>query len=559
MITLVIGPICLLVFFELQFLPYDHIGITSWQRVAVGIDLLLVWLFWPRIGLRGGPPDRPDRLARAMHVIKPLMTYAIMLVLTVGSAVLLLIVATVPGEEFEAWFARRTDLPLHARLDWLRQKLVAGSYDPATRKPESLWSNRLVLPGFDVIDHTKLDTEAKIQALRETISLRSRHLEGAILAGAGLRKADFTAAHLQNAQLDGADLRETTFGCASTDRCTHLENARLFEANLAGATLDGALLQGAYLSSAQLQGVSFDGADVRGADFTAAHLEGAVLSNANLQGARLFNARLQGASLDFADLKVAKMDGAQLQGASLYETQIQGADLKSVNFGGALLYGVYTWHADVSNVSMTNAWLEDPHMGPVTPCRAITSITPCRWTVQTMVDVRNEISATSISDDRKAATLADLEKRLNPGQPLVSELAGDVAAWESHFGAKPNAAEYKAELARAWGSIVCNSGAARFVLPRLIDRMDKSPFPLPNSEDNLFKASLAGLFLSDTCVGVADASSDRVMRLKQFRALDHAQPISAIATPSGTPSPQPADANSSSRSLPHAPSQGSRP
>src|SRR3954464_6596115 len=49
MITLVIGPICLLVFFELQFLPYHHTGITGWQRVAVGVDLLLIWLFWPRI------------------------------------------------------------------------------------------------------------------------------------------------------------------------------------------------------------------------------------------------------------------------------------------------------------------------------------------------------------------------------------------------------------------------------------------------------------------------------------------------------------------------------
>jgi uncharacterized protein YjbI with pentapeptide repeats len=70
-----------------------------------------------------------------------------------------------------------------------------------------------VLPGLDVIDHTKLD-EAKIAALPQTASLRARHLEGAVLIGAGLRKVDFTAAHLENARLDGADLRSASLNHA---------------------------------------------------------------------------------------------------------------------------------------------------------------------------------------------------------------------------------------------------------------------------------------------------------------------------------------------------------
>ena len=55
LITLVVGPILLLLFFELQFLPYHDETISWWQRVAVGIDLGLLWLFWPRIALRN--PD----------------------------------------------------------------------------------------------------------------------------------------------------------------------------------------------------------------------------------------------------------------------------------------------------------------------------------------------------------------------------------------------------------------------------------------------------------------------------------------------------------------------
>src|SRR3954466_10941340 len=48
-VTLVGGPILLLVFFELQFLPFHHQPIAWWQRIAVLIDLFLIWKLWPSI------------------------------------------------------------------------------------------------------------------------------------------------------------------------------------------------------------------------------------------------------------------------------------------------------------------------------------------------------------------------------------------------------------------------------------------------------------------------------------------------------------------------------
>src|SRR5437588_6629886 len=48
-ISLVAGPISLLVLFQLQFLPYHSESITSWQRLAVVIDLVLLWILWPSI------------------------------------------------------------------------------------------------------------------------------------------------------------------------------------------------------------------------------------------------------------------------------------------------------------------------------------------------------------------------------------------------------------------------------------------------------------------------------------------------------------------------------
>ena len=41
-ISLVIGPIAVLILFELQFLPYHSEWITRWQRIAVVIDLVLL-------------------------------------------------------------------------------------------------------------------------------------------------------------------------------------------------------------------------------------------------------------------------------------------------------------------------------------------------------------------------------------------------------------------------------------------------------------------------------------------------------------------------------------
>jgi uncharacterized protein YjbI with pentapeptide repeats len=126
----------------------------------------------------------------------------------------------------------------------LRELLIAGNVDFATRKPTSLWSNRLVLPDFDAIDHAKFDSDAKIDAASETISLRARHLNGAVLIGANLRKADFTSAQLQGAHLDNSDLRKAKFDCIHSEISMSVESC----AQLQGANLNGAHLQGAAIA-----------------------------------------------------------------------------------------------------------------------------------------------------------------------------------------------------------------------------------------------------------------------------------------------------------------------
>ena len=204
LISLVLAPVALLVFFELQFLPYHHEWITWWQRLAVGIDLVLMWLFWPAIALRHEAEQEPGR-RRPVAVIQRVGTFGSMYAISVASVILVGVVATFPGEQLEAVQQRVNPTFVQEALVAVREALVAGKVDTARRKPESLWSNRLVLPGLDM----------KIAAASETVSLRARNLEGAVLIGAALSKVDFTGANLRGAALDKADLRDAKLGCES--------------------------------------------------------------------------------------------------------------------------------------------------------------------------------------------------------------------------------------------------------------------------------------------------------------------------------------------------------
>jgi hypothetical protein len=255
-ITLVATPVLILLQAQVTFLPYHREWIVWLQRVAVLIDLALIWYFW--IHLRSD--DEPIKGVR-----RKAWMYG-------GAATLCVVIfstylATFPGE----WI--KTHLPEPSLLQAL---LFEGDVDTVGGRPQSVFSNRLVLTDQSfVVDPEKLDK------ITVSHSFRARDLRSAVLNHADLRKADFTGAQLQDASLDGAKLQ--------------------------GASLDRAQLQGASLISAQLQDATLR---------EEAQLQGARLDQAQLQGASLFLAQLQGARLDGAQLQGAWLNGTQLQGAS---------------------------------------------------------------------------------------------------------------------------------------------------------------------------------------------------------------------------------------------------
>ena len=343
-ISLVAAPLALLVLFHLQFLPYHHEPIAWWLRLAVVVDLVLVWMLWPSV-VRGGMTPlswedfRKPRIAgwAALSLVPVLVVFAI---------------ATFPGE----W--------LHSRLPALRlvpaktgdsghstawtwrsahELLFGGDVDLVTRKPTSLWSNRLVLPGLDIGDGAKAGGDR----LAGAFSLRGRHLEGAVLLDAHLKGVDFTAARLQGAYLNGADLREAKFACA--ERVKVADQAPEAPVRAAVAEQSCAQLEGAKLNEAHLQGSLLGRADLQGAALNRAELQGASLEGARLQGASFGAADLLGAKLDYAELQGADLEGADLTAASLTNAQLQGADLRNTRLEAANFDAVFVWRARISN------------------------------------------------------------------------------------------------------------------------------------------------------------------------------------------------------------------
>jgi hypothetical protein len=253
LLSFVIGPVLLLLGFQLRFLPYHNIPVTYVHRVVLLLDLVMLLLLWPKISRSSAQQAKPARNWKAFCRVG--VAVLISVLLGAFSA----FVATVPGE----W----ADQP---RLGCLAACRPRPS-DWVTRYWDwSLFSQNLSL----VTQHLVELDEDKLEKLAVTLPLSHRDLRQADFAGSDLRKSDFqwadlSGANLFGAELSGADLR----------------------ANLTGANFTYASLRYAKLSVADLSG-----ADLSGADLSGANLSGANLSYANLREAK----NLQQQQLDLA-------------------------------------------------------------------------------------------------------------------------------------------------------------------------------------------------------------------------------------------------------------------
>lgn len=339
-ITLVIGPVLLLLLIEIQFLAYHDEWVTLAHRLAILVDVALLWLLWPAVLNRRSklmwrlePRNAGWRPALALpgRYTAALLACSIPVFISFAAA-------TFPGERLDRWIGNKKWIPLNLAAIGLGRKdeeeqaektslhdlLFNGEYDSEKRRRKSPFSNTLVLPGFDALEAAKIG-EKDLGTVKQTVDLRGRHLEGAIFYGSDLRKA-----YLGNAYLEG-----TSFYQAK------LQGAGFYQAQLQGADLYQAKLQGASLDSAQLEGARLDGAELQGAwlysaDFDGASLKDAHLEAAWLQGAQLRGSSLQGAQLQVANFQEAILAGTDMAGAAVWRASFEKASLGYLFIGNGL-------------------------------------------------------------------------------------------------------------------------------------------------------------------------------------------------------------------------------
>jgi uncharacterized protein YjbI with pentapeptide repeats len=329
-ITIALGPLVLLLYMQLQFLPYHHTGVTWLHRIVIFADLALLAYFSYKLSER-----RENAFARRSWPIAAASFATISYVS--------IFVATFPTE-----FHHGNGL---AELTGLRAALLEGDISEVTKRRDSLFSNTLVLIDESLVP----EKQADLEAARVTRSFRGRDFAGAVFAKTDLRKVDLTGADLTRVDLSNAKLEGVNFGCgrAKTDgSCARLALANLQGAQMTGATLYNADLTLANLSAADLAGATLNGALLLGARLEKAKLPGASLEGAALAGVSMEFAELQGATLNKADLRGSILTGAQLQGAYLQDSILQGASLQSAEMAGATID-----RADMSGASLRFASL----------------------------------------------------------------------------------------------------------------------------------------------------------------------------------------------------------
>jgi len=394
-ISVAILPLAILIYAEIQFLPYQDEARTWMHRALVMVDFALLWWLWPRLSTPGqgwrewwgrtqrdADGDRLNRISPLRHLRNTVNS-----IVTFSAVFFIIFIAEFPGGAVdELW-------PLEKMRDGLDRKYAlservlileepapetlaayvsgCGRGKPKNGEPENANSDKGLC-------NTRALDKGSILWCKHAKPL---HLNGRSLQHADLRGSTLCAAELEFSDLSHANLNGIRLGSAKLHgavmREAQLSGAVLSSANLAGADLTDATMRGAHLSFANfvpgemkdgtIQSARLNGADLTVAELHSADLDKAKLNRANLlfaklHGTNLPEAELQGALLSFAelygtDLRAANLNGAWLFGAELYGAYLREAKLNGAGLLGAKLNGANLWEAKLNGANLQQAEL----------------------------------------------------------------------------------------------------------------------------------------------------------------------------------------------------------
>jgi uncharacterized protein YjbI with pentapeptide repeats len=318
--TIFFMPVLLLLFVQLQFLPYHDGKITWLQRGFVIADLGLI--AYIQLWLRAKRAPAATQAAGAMagwtsrlRLHRMAMSALFVLPLLVSTIVL-----AFPGEPQDVFWRTLWSMthsqtqafwPL-AGTDFAEKFGIRRSLNLADR---TLWAE---LPSEELLQALNQDTI--VIALRDDIEGVSPEMQRTVErirnAALSLRGRNLSYANFENATLIAADFRPD------------LSNNQLRDLSVARTAGEDSNELGMLPASTDITGASFSGANLRGARFPYVLADDAEFSAANLQSAVLAFAQLRNADFYQARLQNASLESAQLQGATMAEAQLQSTDLK---------------------------------------------------------------------------------------------------------------------------------------------------------------------------------------------------------------------------------------
>jgi hypothetical protein len=169
-ITLVVAPVALLLLIEIQFLPYHDLWITWTSRIALILDLGLIWWLWRNI-------LQSRTFGNQRFFLRSFAKTTVAAILSASAIVFACVIATIPGEWQEDHFVAKSALAM------IRKWGFHGDVNPTTRRRKSLFSNTLVLPDFNIYEAFKIDEPQKVEWKPYLIELRGRDLNRTLPIG----------------------------------------------------------------------------------------------------------------------------------------------------------------------------------------------------------------------------------------------------------------------------------------------------------------------------------------------------------------------------------------
>lgn len=462
-LTLVAGPLILLLFAQLMFLPYHGWWVTMAQRVMVTVDLIFIWYFWAAIKGWNGPRSDKTVYAAASFVVFVLTFFGFMY----------------PGERFYG---------LIPKAIFQETGASSGMFGLEEQVGLAIFYNTLVQPSARLIDDElfkKLDARNREKNLDPWEGERNL---AEVLKYRDFNHANFRSIDLRKAALDFSRFDEAQLVASS------LQGASLAFASLNGASLDEAKMQGTNLNFASLQGASLDRAALQGTSLDNASLQGASLVLAKLQGASFVEADLQGVSLNKASLQGASLVAANLHGASLAAANLQGANLDYASVQGASFMFTFVWRSRgvLSNEPMNLSYLDQSQL------------------ISKTFDASLKKALLGVPES--GTTL--VEDALSTIDPVVTD-PPDVIDWPKAQNLMAAIPGFKAQMVQSLIATTCQAEAAPYVAQRIVETRFSSEF---DSNGDLGEEALPLVEqLVKGCPGTVGINQNTIDQLKYLK------------------------------------------